>query len=120
MQAAFTHRHLLGIEQLSRQDIVTVLDLADTFVEISERAIKKVPTLRGRTVINLFLEPSTRTRTSFEIAGKRLSADVINISTSSSSVVKGESLKDTGLTLQAMHPDVVVIRHAVSGAPHLL
>ena len=88
--------------------------------EIASRDIKKVPALRGKTVINLFYEPSTRTRTSFEIAGKWLSADVINISTSASSVVKGESLKDTGLTLQAMHPDVVVIRHAVPGAPHLL
>jgi aspartate carbamoyltransferase catalytic subunit len=88
--------------------------------EIATRDIKKVPTLRGKTIINLFYEPSTRTRTSFEIAGKWMSADVINISTSSSSVVKGESLKDTGLTLQAMHPDVVVIRHQAAGAPHIL
>jgi aspartate carbamoyltransferase catalytic subunit len=88
--------------------------------EIASRDIKKVPTLRGKTIINLFYEPSTRTRTSFEIAGKWMSADVINISTSSSSVVKGETLKDTGLTLQAMHPDVVVIRHSAAGAPQIL
>jgi aspartate carbamoyltransferase catalytic subunit len=102
------------------EEIRLILDSAASMKEIASRDIKKVPALRGKTVINLFYEPSTRTRTSFEIAGKWLSADVINISTSTSSVAKGESLKDTGLTLQAMHPDVVVIRHAVPGAPHLL
>src|SRR5512142_2218221 len=120
MQAAFTHRHLLGIEQLSRQDIVTVLDLADTFVEISERAIKKVPTLRGRTVINLFFEPSTRTRTSFEIAGKRLSADVVNFSPSSSSLTKGETTIDTVKNLEAMAPDIIVVRHKSAGAAEMI
>jgi aspartate carbamoyltransferase catalytic subunit len=113
-------KDLLGIRELSVEEIRLVLDTAASMKEIASRDIKKVPALRGKTVINLFYEPSTRTRTSFEIAGKWLSADVINISTSASSVVKGESLKDTGLTLQSMHPDVVVIRHAVPGAPHLL
>src|SRR5688500_18107065 len=117
---AFSHRHLLGIEPLSRDDIVQVLDLAQTFLEVSARPIKKVPTLRGKTVINLFLEPSTRTRTSFEIAAKRLSADAINISGQASSVVKGETLIDTAKNLMAMAPDVIVLRHAHSGAPHLL
>ncbi len=113
-------KDLLGTHDITPEEIRLVLDTAASMKEIASRDIKKVPTLRGKTIINLFYEASTRTRTSFEIAGKWLSADVINISTSASSVVKGESLKDTGLTLQAMHPDVVVIRHAVSGAPHLL
>ncbi len=117
---SWPHRHLLGIEQLSAADIVTVLDLAETFVEINTRPIKKVPTLRGKTVINLFLEPSTRTRTSFEIAAKRLSADAVNISGTTSSTVKGETLLDTARNLQAMAPDVVVLRHSSSGAPHLI
>jgi aspartate carbamoyltransferase catalytic subunit len=117
---AFAHRHLLGIEDLSREEITTILDLGETFLEISERPIKKVPTLRGRTVINLFLEPSTRTRTSFEIAAKRLSADGVNISGSSSSTVKGETLLDTVRNLQAMRPDIIVIRHAASGSPHFI
>jgi len=116
----FPHRHLLGIEALSAEEIVQLLDLADTFVEISQRPIKKVPTLRGKTVINLFLEPSTRTRTSFEIAAKRLSADAVNISGSTSSAVKGETLLDTARNLQAMAPDVIVLRHGSSGAPHLI
>lgn len=116
----FRHRHLLGIEPLSADDILQVLDLSETFREISERSIKKVPTLRGRTVINLFLEPSTRTRTSFEIAGKRLSADVVNISGSSSSTVKGETLIDTAKNLESMRPDVLVLRHAASGGAALL
>jgi aspartate carbamoyltransferase catalytic subunit len=97
-----------------------VLDLADTFLEVSARPTKKVPTLRGRTVINLFLEPSTRTRTSFEIAAKRLSADAVNISGSTSSTVKGETLLDTARNLQAMAPDVIVLRHGASGGPHLI
>jgi aspartate carbamoyltransferase catalytic subunit len=119
-QARFPHRHLLGIEDMAAADITQVLDLAETFVEISERPIKKVPTLRGKTVINLFLEPSTRTRTSFEIAAKRLSADAINISGSTSSTVKGETLLDTARNLEAMRPDVIVLRHSSSGAPHLI
>ncbi|MSP63301.1 MAG: aspartate carbamoyltransferase catalytic subunit [Myxococcales bacterium] len=114
----FSHRHLLGIESLAASDIVRLLDLGDTFLEISERAIKKVPTLRGRTVINLFLEASTRTRTSFEIAAKRLSADAINISGAASSTSKGETLFDTAKNLAAMRPDVIVIRHSSSGAAH--
>jgi aspartate carbamoyltransferase catalytic subunit len=117
---SFPHRHLLGIEALSREDIVQVLDLAETFREISERPIKKVPTLRGRTVINLFLEASTRTRTSFEIAAKRLSADAVNISGSASSTTKGETLLDTARNLEAMRPDVIVLRHSASGGPALI
>jgi len=113
-------KDLLTIEQLSVDEITLILDTADSMKEISSRDIKKVPTLRGKTVINLFYEPSTRTRTSFEIAGKRLSADVVNISTSSSSVTKGETLKDTGRNLQAMSPDLVVIRHSAAGAPKIL
>lgn len=115
-----TKRHLLGIRGLSAAEITHVLDTAENFREISEREIKKVPTLRGRTVINLFFEPSTRTRTSFEIAGKRLSADVINISSSASSVTKGETLLDTARNLEAMSPDLIVIRHPSAGAPHQL
>ena len=120
MAIGWKRKDLLGIQDLSVDEINLILDTGVSMKEIASRDIKKVPTLRGKTVINLFYEPSTRTRTSFEIAGKWMSADVINISTSSSSVVKGESLKDTGLTLQAMHPDVVVIRHQAAGAPHLL
>jgi aspartate carbamoyltransferase catalytic subunit len=114
----FPHRHLLGIEGLERGAITSVLDAAEAFFEVSRRPIRKAPTLRGKTVINLFYEPSTRTRTSFELAGKRLSADVINISVSTSSAVKGETLLDTVKNLEAMQPDVLVIRHAASGAPH--
>jgi aspartate carbamoyltransferase catalytic subunit len=118
--STFSHKHLLGIEQLSADDIHAILDTAYSFKEVSTRTIKKVPALRGKTVINLFYEPSTRTRTSFEIAEKRLSADTINIAVSTSSVVKGESLKDTVKTLMAMHPDTIVIRHQNGGAPHFL
>ncbi len=117
---AFRHRHLLGIAELDAADIVQILDLADSFLEIGERAIKKVPTLRGRTVINLFLENSTRTRTSFEIAAKRMSADAINISGSGSSTSKGETTLDTARNLMAMKPDVIVVRHFASGAPALI
>jgi len=113
-------KDLLTIEQLNIDEINLILDTAESMKEISTRDIKKVPTLRGKTVINLFYEPSTRTRISFEIAGKRLSADVVNISTSVSSMVKGETLKDTGKNLQAMNPDLVVIRHFVAGAPRIL
>jgi aspartate carbamoyltransferase catalytic subunit len=112
--------HLLGISDLTPEEIAHVLDTAEGFRDISRREIKKVPTLRGRTIINLFFEPSTRTRTSFEIAGKRLSADTINISSSTSSVTKGETLLDTARNLEAMSPDFIVIRHPSSGAPHAL
>jgi aspartate carbamoyltransferase catalytic subunit len=111
-------KDLLGIADLSVEEINLILDTAETFRDVNARQIKKVPTLRGKTIINLFFEASTRTRTSFEIAGKRLSADTINISASTSSVVKGETLIDTALNLQAMAPDAIVIRHASSGAPH--
>lgn len=111
-------KDLLGIEDLSVEEINLILDTAETFRDINQRRIKKVPTLRGKTVINLFFEASTRTRTSFEIAGKRLSADTINISASTSSVVKGETLIDTANNLEAMAPDAIVIRHSSSGAPH--
>jgi aspartate carbamoyltransferase catalytic subunit len=120
MRNGLVHRHLLGIRELSAAEITHLLDTAESFREISGREIKKVPALRGRTVINLFFEPSTRTRTSFEIAGKRLSADVINISSSGSSVTKGETLLDTARNLEAMSPDLIVIRHPSAGAPHAL
>ena len=113
-------KHILGTRDLKREDIQLILDTADSFKEISTRQIKKVPTLRGRTVINLFFEPSTRTRTSFEIAGKRLSADVINISGSTSSAVKGENLIDSARNLEAMNPYILVVRHESSGAAALL
>ena len=113
-------KNLLSIGDLVPAEITHILDTAASMKEVSERDIKKVPTLRGKTVINLFFEPSTRTRTSFEIAGKRLSADVINISAGSSSVVKGETLRDTGENLQAMHPDLIVVRHSCAGAPKIL
>ncbi len=113
-------KDLLGIEELSREEILLLLDTAESFVQVSARPIKKVPTLRGKTVVNLFFEPSTRTRSSFEIAAKRMSADAVNFSTSSSSLTKGEGLIDTALNLEAMAPDVIVIRHAHPYAPHLL
>ena len=113
-------KHLLSINQLERDDVLKILDTAASFREVGTRVIKKVPALRGRTVVNLFYENSTRTRISFELAAKRLSADVINFSTSGSSVSKGESLKDTALTLQAMGADAIVIRHSSSGAPYTL
>ncbi len=111
-------KDLLGISDLKVEEINLILDTAETFRDVNRRQIKKVPTLRGKTIINLFFEASTRTRTSFEIAAKRLSADAINISASSSSVVKGETLIDTAMNLQAMAPDAIVIRHSSSGAPH--
>lgn len=113
-------KDILGIEELTKDEIELILSTASSFKEVSEREIKKVPTLRGRTIINLFYEASTRTRTSFEIAAKRMSADAINISASSSSVVKGETLRDTAKNLEAMNPDCIVIRHSSSGAPHIL
>ena len=114
------NKHLLSINDVSAEDVVRVLDTAESFREVGTRVIKKVPALRGRTVVNLFYENSTRTRISFELAAKRLSADVINFSTSGSSVSKGESLKDTALTLQAMGADAIVIRHSSSGSPYTL
>ncbi|MEE8137313.1 MAG: aspartate carbamoyltransferase catalytic subunit [Thermoanaerobaculia bacterium] len=117
---AWTRKDLLGIAELEPAEIELVLDTAESFREVSERPIKKVPTLRGKTVVNFFLEPSTRTRSSFEIAEKRLSADSVNFSSSGSSLVKGESLVDTALTLQAMAPDLIVIRHAHPGVPQML
>ena len=117
---ALKSRHLLGIAGLDADEITLILDTAEAMKEIGGRAIKKVPTLRGRTVVNLFFEPSTRTRTSFEIAEKRLSADTLSIATATSSVTKGESLLDTVRNLEAMSPDMIVMRHASSGAPHLL
>jgi aspartate carbamoyltransferase catalytic subunit len=115
-----TKKDLLGIQDLSVDEINLILDTAESFIEVSTREIKKVPTLRGKTIINLFMEPSTRTRTSFEIAGKRLGADTVNISATTSSVVKGETLIDMARNLEAMNPDVIVIRHNASGAPHML
>ena len=117
---SWVRKDLLGIAELSAEEIRLVLDTADTFREVSERPIKKVPTLRGKTVVNLFFEPSTRTRSSFEIAEKRLSADSLNFSSSGSALSKGESLVDTALNLEAMAPDLVVVRHRHPGAPHLL
>jgi aspartate carbamoyltransferase catalytic subunit len=116
----FRHRHLLGIEGLSPVDINRFLDLADGYVELNRQAEKKRSSLRGRTIINCFFENSTRTRTSFEVAGKRLGGDVINMSVAASSMHKGETLIDTAMTLNAMHPDVLVVRHPESGAVQLL
>jgi aspartate carbamoyltransferase catalytic subunit len=113
---SFNPKHILGIKDLTAEEITFILETADSFKEINTRNIKKVPTLRGKTVVNLFFEASTRTRTSFEIAGKRLSADTVNISASSSSVVKGETLEDTAQNIEAMHPDIIVMRHSASGA----
>ena len=117
---AFRHRHLLGIEGLSPAEIELFLDLADSYVELNRQADKKRSLLRGRTLINCFFENSTRTRTSFEVAGKRLGADVVNMAVAVSSMVKGETLIDTAMTLNAMHPDVLVVRHPESGAVQLL
>jgi aspartate carbamoyltransferase catalytic subunit len=120
MNTTFLRKHLLGIRELQAGEITHLLDTAETFRDISKREIKKVPALRGRTVINLFFEPSTRTRTSFEIAAKRLSADAVNISVSTSSVSKGETLLDTARNLEAMAPDCIVVRHSMAGAPQQL
>jgi aspartate carbamoyltransferase catalytic subunit len=120
MNTSFKRKDLLGIRELSAGEITHILDTAESFRDISRREIKKVPALRGRTVINLFFEPSTRTRTSFEIAAKRLSADAINISATTSSVTKGETLLDTARNLEAMAPDCIVVRHSSAGAPYQL
>jgi aspartate carbamoyltransferase catalytic subunit len=119
-ETVWNRKDLLGIEELSVGEIELILETAESFREVSERPIKKVPTLRGKTVVNLFLEASTRTRSSFEIAEKRLSADGMNFSSSNSALAKGEGLIDTALTLQAMAPDMIVIRHKHPGVPHLL
>src|SRR5687768_10518642 len=111
-------KHLLSVADLGADEIDEILQVTDSFVEVSERAIPKVPTLRGRTVVSLFYEESTRTRLSFETAAKRLSADTMNFSVSTSSVKKGESLRDTALTIEAMGVDAIVVRHASAGAPH--
>jgi aspartate carbamoyltransferase catalytic subunit len=116
----FARKDILDIESLSVDEITLILDTADSMTEISERPVKKVPTLRGKTIVLFFHEPSTRTRTSFDIAAKRLSADSISLSASTSSVVKGETLIDTARNLEAMNPDVIVIRHSSAGAPHML
>lgn len=113
-------RHLLGIRDLSKEQAEQILSTAETFLAITRRPIRKVPTLRGKTILNVFFENSTRTRTSFELAGKRMGADVVNMSVASSSTKKGETLYDTMATLDAMHADVVVVRHHASGAPHLI
>ncbi len=113
-------RHIIDIQDLTPDDIMLILDTAESFKEVNERRIKKLPTLRGRTIVNLFLEPSTRTRTSFEIAAKRLSADGINFSASTSATVKGESLVDTAETLSAMACDLVIVRHKYAGSPRML
>ncbi|HXW71828.1 MAG TPA: aspartate carbamoyltransferase catalytic subunit [Methylocella sp.] len=116
----FPHRHLLGIDGLSPMDIEVLLDLAENSVELSRQVEKRRAALRGRTLINLFFEASTRTQSSFELAGKRLGADVMNMSVATSSVKKGETLLDTAITLNAMHPDIIVVRHSLAGAVHLL
>ncbi|MFO7987730.1 MAG: aspartate carbamoyltransferase catalytic subunit [Desulfatiglandaceae bacterium] len=116
----FDHKNLVSIDPLSVEDINLILDTAESFTAISLREIKKVPTLRGKSVVNFFYEPSTRTRTSFDIAAKRLSADTFSLSASTSSMVKGENLIDTARNLQAMRPDVIVLRHSSTGAPHML
>src|SRR5258705_12111866 len=117
---SWTRKHLLDIESLTADEIVTVLDTARAFKAVGERSIKKVPALRGKTVINLFVEPSTRTRISFELAEQRLSADIINFTAEASSLKKGETLKDTARNLEALNADFIVIRHSASGAPHFL
>jgi aspartate carbamoyltransferase catalytic subunit len=116
----FSRKDILDMESLSVEEIETILKTADTLKEISSRPIKKVPTLRGKTIIHFFYEPSTRTKTSFEIAAKRLSADTVSLSGSTSSLVKGETLVDTARTLEAMNPDAIIVRHPSAGAPHLL
>jgi len=118
--AGLKRKDILELRTMEPEEILYILDTAESFKEISQRDIKKVPTLRGKTVVNLFFEPSTRTRSSFEIAAKRLSADVINISGTGSSLAKGETLKDTALNLEAMASDIIVVRHSTPGVPHLL
>ena len=116
----FAHKHILGLDHLSVSDIEHILNTAESFKEISARAIKKVPILRGKTVVTLFFEPSTRTRLSFDIAAKRMSADTFSISSATSSTIKGETLADTAKNIEAMMPDILIMRHPSSGAPHYL
>jgi len=116
----FKHKHLIRIKDLSASDILTILDTAESFLEISTREVKKVPILRGKTIINLFFEASTRTRSSFELAAKRLSADITNFTKQSSAVVKGETLKDTVQNLEAMKTDAIIVRHAGAGVPYFI
>ncbi|HPA44952.1 MAG TPA: aspartate carbamoyltransferase catalytic subunit [bacterium] len=120
MTTKFPYQHLLGLRGIPRETIELILDTSRAMKEVHSRKVKKVPTLRGKIVVNLFYEPSTRTRTSFELAAKRLSADTVSISTTTSSVVKGESLLDTAHTLRVMGADIIIMRHSSSGAPHLL
>src|SRR3954463_13560459 len=119
-ETRWNRKDLLGIRELSAEEITFVLDTADAFKEVGTRDVKKVPALRGKTLVNFFVEPSTRTRTSFELAGTRLSADVVNISASASSLTKGESLKDTAKILEAYHADLIVLRHSSAGAAQFL
>lgn len=116
----WNRKHLLDIKSLTADEITTVLDTAQSFKEVGARVIKKVPALRGKTIVNLFIEPSTRTRISFELAAQRLSADIINFSAEASSLRKGETLKDTAKTLEALNADIIIIRHKATGAPHFL
>src|SRR5580693_9778081 len=116
----WTRKDLVGLRELSADEINFVLETADAFKEVGTREIKKVPALRGQTLVNFFVEPSTRTRTSFELAALRLSADVINISATSSSLTKGETLKDTAKNLEALHADIIVLRHSSAGAAQFL
>jgi aspartate carbamoyltransferase catalytic subunit len=120
MKKTWQRKDLLGIQELSVDEINFLLDAAKAFKQVGERSVKKVPSLRGKTLVNLFVEPSTRTRSSFELAATRLSADVLNITATASSLVKGETLKDTALNLQALRADIIVIRHSSAGAPHFL
>ena len=117
---SWTRKHLLDIQSLTPEEITTVLDTARAFKGVGERAVKKVPALRGKTVINLFVEPSTRTRISFELAAQRLTADIINFTAEASSLKKGETLKDTAKNLEALNADIIIIRHSATGAPHFL
>src|SRR3954469_25072381 len=120
MSTLWTRKDLLGLRELSAEEVTFILDTADAFKQVGTREIKKVPALRGKTLVNFFVEPSTRTRTSFELAASRLSADVINISASTSSLTKGETLKDTAKVLEANHADIIVLRHSSAGAPQFL
>src|SRR5438045_8946774 len=117
MSTRWTRKDLLGLRELSADEINFILDTADAFKQVGTREIKKVPSLRGKTLVNFFVEPSTRTRTSFELAALRLSADVIDISATTSSLTKGETLKDTARNLEALHADILVLRHGSAGAP---
>src|SRR3989441_3929714 len=120
MSTRWTRKDLLGLRELTADEINFVLETTDAFKQVGTREIKKVPALRGKTLINFFIEPSTRTRTSFELAAHRLSADVINISAATSSLAKGETLKDTARNLEALHADIIVLRHGSAGAPQFL